>query len=126
MLASQRNAPLPLFDQVPDTPQPSSSERIGDITAGKHGGNAHSQRAHEINRHSASAMAERARLFVASQESSGATVKEFAAIVGKQLNQVSGRFSQLKADKKIFDSGRSREGCTVWVARAQWQNGSAQ
>ena len=115
----------PLFD-TPPAPKPTASERIGDITAKKHGGNPHSQKAYEISRRDASSMRERIRLYVSSQEYQGATVKEWASLIGKQLNQVSGRFSQLKADGDILDSGREREGCTVWVSRKQWQNGSAQ
>lgn len=39
--------------------------------------------------------------------------KEIARILGKQLHQVSGRLSELKASNLIEDSGERIEGCSV-------------
>ena len=39
--------------------------------------------------------------------------KEIARILGKQLHQVSGRLSELKASNLIEDSGERLEGCAV-------------
>lgn len=46
--------------------------------------------------------------FVTEQGDYGATADEFADHVGRQLNQVSGRFSELKRDELIEHSGRQR------------------
>jgi len=44
----------------------------------------------------------------------GLTAKEYAGIIGKGLNAVSGRFSELKKAHKIKITGDKREGCAVW------------
>lgn len=44
----------------------------------------------------------------------GITSKEYAGIVGKSLNCISGRFSELAAMRKIIKTGQRRSGCAVW------------
>lgn len=46
--------------------------------------------------------------FIRSRGEHGATADEFAASIDRQLNQVSGRFSELKRDGKIVASGEKR------------------
>lgn len=46
----------------------------------------------------------------------GGTSKEWARHVGKPLNSVSGRFSELHEQGLIRKSGRRREESMVWIA----------
>lgn len=95
----------------------------GDVCRRKHGGNAHSAAAFARVQPTQLNMAERIRAYIGGCGPAGATLKEVAAQFGKQLNQISGRFSQLKANGQIFDSGRTHEGCAVYVAFKGWVNG---
>lgn len=44
----------------------------------------------------------------------GITSKEYAAIVGKGINAISGRFSELAKMGRIHKTGDRRDGCAVW------------
>jgi len=44
----------------------------------------------------------------------GLTSKEYAGIVGKGLNQISGRFSELSKMGMIVKTDIRREGCAAW------------
>jgi hypothetical protein len=96
----------------------------GDITARKHKGNPCSVAAHARVEPTEANMRERIRVYVSGCGPHGATLKEVCERFGKLPNQISGRFSQLKADQQIFDSGRTRDHHTVHVGYAGWVNGS--
>lgn len=40
--------------------------------------------------------------------------KEIARYMNKQLNQISGRLSELKAEGLIYDTGLREEGCAIY------------
>lgn len=94
----------------------------GDICARKHGGNPRSVEANARVRKRSDR--ERVRLLVYGYGWGGLTLKEACRAMHKTPNQISGRFTALKAGRQIFDSGRTREGCTVYVGRKEWVNGS--
>jgi hypothetical protein len=48
------------------------------------------------------------------RERGSLTCKEFCRATGKQMNQVSGRFSELGHKKTIRQTSERREGCGVW------------
>lgn len=52
------------------------------------------------------------------ERADGLTLKEYAALVGLQLNAVSGRFSELKSRGLIYKSEATRDGCGVWFLTA--------
>jgi hypothetical protein len=62
-------------------------------------------------------MRERVRLFVYGCDWGGCTLKEICRAFGKLPHELSPRLSELKAEGLIFDSGRVRDGCGVWVSR---------
>lgn len=96
-----------------------------DVTARKHSGHRNSVRANQkVEPHKAS-IRERIRVFVVACGHQGTTLKEIAAKFGKQLNQISGRCTELKIAAQIFASGRDAEGFTIYVGRKEWVNGSA-
>lgn len=49
----------------------------------------------------------------------GGTAKEFARAILKELNKVSGRFSELAAQGLIRKSGLRREESAVWIANPE-------
>lgn len=107
-----------------DSPQSNVVEIKPDICRNRHKGNEHSEAANlRIEPHKAS-MRERIRVFVAACQDYGATIKDVCQSMGKTPNEISGRITELKRDKVLFDSGREREGCAVLVARKCWINGS--
>jgi hypothetical protein len=61
----------------------------------------------------------RGRIFNLIREAgqNGLTAKEAAGALGKPLNCISGRFSELAKDALIFKCGR-RDGAAVWFLRA--------
>jgi len=82
---------------------------IFDITAGKHQGNPQSVAANaRVDK-----LKDRDRV-LALLKVSPFTSKEVAYCMRRQLNAVSGRFTELKAMEKIERTGEIREGCAVW------------
>lgn len=49
----------------------------------------------------------------------GATSKEIARAIGRELNTVSGRFTELKTMKWIKESGAKRDGAAVLICEAK-------
>lgn len=86
-----------------------------DVTARKHGGNAESKAANEVAARAKAAA--RAAIFnlIYAAGADGLTCREAAEKLGKGMNAISGRFSELKGQRMIFQSGR-RDGCGVYVA----------
>lgn len=97
-----------------------------DICSLKHGGNENSKKANARAAVVKESLRERVRIFVAGCADRGTTIHEIAKFLGKPVHSVSGRVSELKADDKIFDSGRNRDGCSVLVPDRRWVNGSNQ
>jgi hypothetical protein len=95
---------------------------LPDITRRKHKGHRNSEEANAKVEETKAPMRERVRIYVAGCEWMGATVHEICKQFGKLPHQISGRISELKQDKKVFDSGRDRGGASVLVARTQWVN----
>lgn len=95
-----------------------------DVTARKHGGHRNSVRANEKAEPYKATIRERIRVFVVACGHQGTTLKEIAAKFGKQLNQISGRCTELKTAGQIFASGRDLEGFTIYVGHREWINGS--
>lgn len=86
-----------------------------DVTARKHGGNPESVAAHErVKPHK---LLDRERVLSWVSGSRGVTAKDVARIMGRQLNSISGRFSELAAEGLITRTGERREGCAVWVTK---------
>ncbi len=89
-----------------------------DVCESRHGGNAQSEaafvRATESGSRSRDYWSAMAAIDAAGVR--GLTGKEFAAMVGKGFNAVSGRFAELKRDGLIRETGERREGCAVCVA----------
>lgn len=86
-----------------------------DITARKHGGNQNSVAANE--RAEPTKDSDRAAIvsWLRTQGLGGGTSKEYAAATGRQLNCLSGRFSELLRDGKIHRTTMSRDGAAVYV-----------
>lgn len=86
-----------------------------DICENKHGGNAESQAAFESIE--PTIPESRKGVLLAVQMSlNGMTAKEYAKRSGRQLNAVSGRFSELARDGWIHRSNERRDGAAVWRA----------
>jgi hypothetical protein len=87
-----------------------------DICSRKHGGNIHSRAANE--RAAPCKATQRAAVFmeVVASDDAGLTCRELASRWGVDMNQISGRFSELKAGGLIAQSGR-RGKCGVWYAK---------
>lgn len=91
-----------------------------DICQNKHGGDPESVAAHAAGdklRDRAVALE-----FIRLRGQTGATADEFAEHLGRQLNQVSGRFTELKRDGQIVASGakrptRSGSAAKVYIAK---------
>lgn len=108
-------------------PPPQLPDVTRDICANKHKGNRNSVKANKQANRGKSLMCERVRVFIAGCGYEGTTLKHISAAFNKLPHQLSGRISDLKAAKKIFDSGRDHEnGCSILVASKQWVNGSSQ
>jgi hypothetical protein len=92
-----------------------------DITARKHGGVQESADANP-----AEADKYRDRVIVLGYViacPNGVTSKEVAASMGKPLNAISGRFSELQKSNQIQKSGLRRDGCAVWVPYVEPEQG---
>lgn len=91
-----------------------------DPSARKHGGNRKSVAAFERIKTRVIGDQERVRVFVGGCGWNGATLKEVAKAFEKFPHQISGRFTTLKQKGLIFDSGRERESCAVYVTEKRW------
>jgi hypothetical protein len=87
---------------------------LWDITARKHGGNEQSREAHQKVARLAFSDRQKVLREIHSAGRNGATVKDVAAAMCVGLNQISGRFSELKAAGLISKIG-VRDGCGVYV-----------
>lgn len=87
-----------------------------DICARRHGDNEQSQLAFQSIQRTRTEACAAVLAFIQSQGASGATNKEIAAHLGKGINAVSGRRSELLADGLIVETDRRRDGCGVVVA----------
>lgn len=77
----------------------------GDVCSGRHKGNERSIAANAVAAPGKATMRVKIAAFVALQGRTGATLHEIAEHLGKQVNQISGRLSELcHRDKMIFDS----------------------
>jgi predicted Rossmann fold nucleotide-binding protein DprA/Smf involved in DNA uptake len=76
-----------------------------DITANKHGGNPESEAAHKKRKPTAKAQRERVYRAILAAGLDGMTVHELAEKWNVAPNQISGRFSELKADGRIEKVG---------------------
>jgi len=81
-----------------------------DICSNKHQQNTQSREANKrVNKE-----IDRLRVLTIIREKGQATSKQIANIMGKGLNQISGRITELKADAIIEDTGLRRDGCAVF------------
>jgi hypothetical protein len=87
-----------------------------DISRGRN--NRQSKAAHERVRPHKSGMAEQCLWEIACSGKEGLTLEDLCARFQKLPHQLSGRLSELKAAGGIFDSGRTRNGHTVYVSGA--------
>lgn len=102
-----KNPQRSLWDQPPTATAPR------DITARKHGGDNESTAAFQSRDRSSDRLA--VIEFIKLRGADGATADEFAEHHGRQLNQVSGRFSELKLEGVIEPNGQkrpTRAGCS--------------
>lgn len=88
-----------------------------DICSGKHGGAETSAEAFNAIAPSIATAQAAALAWLLSRGRYGGTTKEYAAEVGKGLNEVSGRFSELKRDGLAVKTTGRRDGSAVVVAR---------
>lgn len=87
---------------------------MNDICEAKHGGN---QQSIEAYQKALPRMAEsRKQVLIAVRQAmdSGITAKEYAARSGRQLNAISGRFSELAREGWIERTNRTRNKSAVW------------
>jgi hypothetical protein len=98
-----------------------------DPSAGKHGGNPRSVEANRRIHPFKESDRESIRIQVAAAGFAGLTSKEIRIEHPtaqprrfKYPNEFSGRITALKAQKKLFESGRQRDGADVLVAREEW------
>lgn len=87
-----------------------------DICASRHGGNEQSQAAYERIEDGLPAARQACLDLIRSRGRLGATAKEVAERLGKPLNAISGRLSELKAAGLVVDSQMRLDGCAVLVA----------
>lgn len=81
-----------------------------DICAGNHGGNEQSRQA---NKRSSRVRAEQPRAVYNLLRQYPKTMKEVAALMGAQLNRISGRASELLRGGYLKDTGIRRDGARV-------------
>lgn len=91
-----------------------SQPTLFDPCARKHGGNVESQAAWvKASGHLGESQAEVLRIVREAGEQ-GATSKEVAAALSRELNTISGRFSELVRAGKIYRTTDRRDGAAVW------------
>jgi len=108
------NTLFPLEDHDAQQPPP-------DITARKHGGNPNSVAANERAEPTKEGDRSAIVAWLRTQGLGGGTSKEYAAFTGRQLNCLSGRFSELLRDGLIHRTTMSRDGAAVYLL-AKWAN----
>lgn len=80
-----------------------------DICSNRHQQNAQSKEANKkVHKE-----VDRLRVLTIIREQGQATSKQIASIMGKQLNQISGRISELKSDAIIEETGARKDGCAL-------------
>ena len=91
--------------------------RADDVCFNRHGGNEQSITANQvINKDN-----DRALVLKFITEHKTAHSKQIARYLGKQLNCISGRLTELKADNLIIETGDRKEGCAVYKIRNNWE-----
>lgn len=104
---------------------------IFDICERKSRGHRNSQRANLVAQKSAPSMRQRLLALLAERGVDGITGKEFARIVERPFNAVSGRLAECKADGLIVEVADTDEGAVVVLAeladaaRQHWANKGA-
>ena len=91
----------------------STQTDLFDICSKRHQGNEQSREANPTNSEKALS---RLAVFDIIRYSNGITSKEIAEQMGRQLNCISGRISELKRMQKVAVNG-SRDGCGILFAR---------
>jgi predicted HTH transcriptional regulator len=92
-----------------------------DICQNRHGGNEQSETAnHRCNKDN-----DRQKVLEYFKEHETGTSKEIARYLGKPLNCISGRLTELKVDELIVSAGiygekLTREGCEVYKLKPKW------
>lgn len=89
-----------------------------DVCSARHGGNAESVAAHKAIAPTLSDSREKVYEIIKAAGQYGATAEEVAIAIGKSLNAVSGRLSELKSQVRIRPSGLRRpnkSGCLAAV-----------
>lgn len=117
---------MPGFDEAAGIVAPAASRP--DLCSGKHGGNAESAAAFaKLEPHIRDIHATILRL-ASDAGSGGVTVKEVAEALGRPINAISGRLSELRSDRYcrqvlgqagalLIPSGAKRMACTVLIVR---------
>lgn len=90
-----------------------------DVCERRHRGNPQSVEAHKKVVHTKQETYKKIMDLVRAREEFGATSKEVAYAMGKQLNCISGRFSELRAMGWLKDSGIRRNGAAVLVVETK-------
>jgi len=86
-----------------------------DVTAGRHGGNVESAAAYARLKPRQYAQRDMVYDYIARADRIGITCRELAEMLDVGMNQISGRFTELKATGRIVKAG-VRDGCAVYVA----------
>lgn len=84
---------------------------MNDICQNRHRGNS---RSNAVNPSEDSKINDRTFIVNYLKKNGTTYSKEIARLMGKQLNQVSGRFSELKKDNIIEATDEVKEGCSVY------------
>lgn len=85
-------------------------DAYGDITANKHQGHPNSVAAHDTIQPHKDTVKQRVKNHLRLRTYLGATVHELAAALGCSVHAISGRLSELKAEKEIVETGFNRAG----------------
>ena len=88
-----------------------------DICKNKHGGNPQSEAANlKVDKEN-----DRTYVLRFIREHKTGYLKQIARVMGKQKNEISGRFTELKADNLIIETGERAEGCSIYKIRDVWE-----
>lgn len=88
-----------------------------DVCAGKHQGNEQSETANlKVDKE-----VDRAFIYNFIKKHNTGYSKQLARVMNKGLNCISGRFSELKTDNMIVDTGQRHEGCAVYKIKNEWE-----
>lgn len=91
-------------------------DSIDDVCYNRHQGNEQSVAANKA----ANKENDRAFILKYITDNGTAHLKQIASAMNKQVNQISGRISELKFDGLIEDTGYRRDGCTVYKPKTNW------